>query len=420
MRYPIAFSVSCVFAAALAGAAAGQDAPHQGYSDTAAEYEVNGNVISNVDTSAFLWNPRGKSEEDLKARAQFLADAADTRTPEDIAADAPLMEKYKDAVVINSLMPTSVGILGNTVETFTDGVERNRRAGVTHVSASIVAFWSVNDMHRYMDNTDPVVDALGLKKVETTDEIRQANAEDRMTFMYNSQGFDQDFSDLDEVPRLRRRNVMIMNFVYNTENQLATGIEFNADPLNRYGLTNLGLGFVEVANRLGVILDVSHSSDKTAIDAAAASTKPVMASHNNAAAVYPMARNMSDEAILAVGATGGVVCTNGVGVFLSPDGNAQPETIAAHVVHTASLIAKEGTCFGSDYTHNLYDAMIIQVPLVDKYPPEKGFASPSQMAGIEDIWAVVRVLEDDHGWSEDEIRGFLGENLLRVYKANWE
>lgn len=402
----------------LATTASGQDI-HQGYSDTAPEYEVDGNVVSNVDTKAFLWNPRGKSDEELAARARFLADAADTRTPEQIAADAPIMARYADAVVINSLMPTSVGILGNTVETFTDGIERNRRAGVTHVSASIGAFWSVADMHGYMDNTDPVVDDLGLEKVTSTEAIRRANAEDRMTFMYNSQGFDQDFSDLDEVAGLHERGVMIANPIYNTENKLATGIEFNTDPLNPKGLTDLGIRFVGVANGMGMIVDVSHSSDKTAIDAAAASSRPIMASHNNAAAVYPMARNMSDEAIVAVGKTGGVVCTNGVGVFLSKDGNAQPETIAAHVVHTASLIGKEGTCFGSDYTHNLYDAMIIQVPLVDKYPPEKGFASPSQMAGIEDIWAVVRVLEDDYGWTEDEIRGFLGENLLRVYAANW-
>jgi membrane dipeptidase len=129
---------------------------------------------------------------------------------------------------------------------------------------------------------------------------------------------------------------------------------------------------------------------------------------------------MSDAGILAVGSTGGAVCANRVGVFLSEDGNAQAETIAAHVQHIADLIGKEGTCYGSDFTHNLYEAMIIQVPMIDKYPPEKGFAAPSQMASIEDIWAIVAVLEDKYGWNESEIRGFLGENLMRVYAANWD
>jgi microsomal dipeptidase-like Zn-dependent dipeptidase len=64
--------------------------------------------------------------------------------------------------------------------------------------------------------------------------------------------------------------------------------------------------------------------------------------------------------------------------------------------------------------------MFIQIPMVDQYPPEKGFGAPSQMASIEDIWAIVAVLEKKYKWNEEEIRGFLGENLLRVYKANWE
>jgi hypothetical protein len=51
--------------------------------------------------------------------------------------------------------------------------------------------------------------------------------------------------------------------------------------------------------------------------------------------------------------------------------------------------------------------------------PELGYGSPTQMAEPGDIWGVVRVLEEKHKWSEKEIRGFLGENTLRVYKANW-
>lgn len=400
--------------------AANADKVHQGYSDDASQYEVDGHLISNVDTGAFLWNPRGKSEDQLKARAQFLTDAADTRTAEQKKADIPYMEKYKDAIVINSLMPTSVGIIGNTVESFSAAVERNKNAGVTHFSSSVGAFHTKDVMYGFINDTDPVLEKLNVEKVSSTEAIREAKKEGRMTMMYNSQGFDYELDNLDYVPELREKGVMIMNFVYNTENHFATGIDFNNDPENTKGLTKLGEDFIKMANERGIIVDVSHSSDATAIDAARVSKKPILASHNNSATIYPMSRNSGDEAIKAIGSTGGAVCVNGVGVFLSKDGTAQAETIAKHVDHIAKLIGKEGTCYGSDYTHNLFDAMMIQVPMVDKYPPEKGFASPSQMAGIEDIWAIVAVLESEYGWSDDEIRGFLGENLLRVYKANWE
>ena len=96
-----------------------------------------------------------------------------------------------------------------------------------------------------------------------------------------------------------------MNFVYNTENHFATGINFNSDPENTDGVRELGREFIKMANERGIIVDVSHSSDATAIQAAELSTKPILASHNNSAAVFPMPRNMSDEGILAVGETGG-------------------------------------------------------------------------------------------------------------------
>jgi microsomal dipeptidase-like Zn-dependent dipeptidase len=377
-------------------------------------------VVSDTDVTARLWNPRGKSDELIAERARFLAKAAETRTVKEKEADKVYMERYKDAIVINSLMPTSVGIIGNTIKSFTDGVERNRRAGVTHVSASVGAFHPEQMMYGFIRDTDPVVIKLDLTKVRTTQDIRDAKSENRMTIMYNSQGFDDKMKDLSYVGSLHDKGVNIMNFVYNTENHLATGINFNSDPNNIKGITELGKAFINLANERGIIVDVSHSSDAAAIDAAKVSTKPILASHNNSSTIFNNPRNMSDEGIRAIGKTGGAVCVNGIGVFLSEDANAQAETIAEHVQHIADLIGKQGTCYGSDFTHNLEDAMFIQVPMVDQYPPEKGFGAPSQMASIEDIWAIVAVLEDKYQWNEGEIRGFLGENLLRVYEANWE
>jgi membrane dipeptidase len=116
----------------------------------------------------------------------FLADAAETRTPEEKESDKAYIQRYKDAIVINSLMPTSVGVIGNTVESFTDGVERNRRAGVTHASASIGAFHPEDVMFRNIIDTDPVIEKLGLSKARTTQDIRDAKANNRMTITYNS------------------------------------------------------------------------------------------------------------------------------------------------------------------------------------------------------------------------------------------
>jgi hypothetical protein len=104
-------------------------------------HQQNGFVISNEDISAYLWNPRGKTEEQIAARARFLTDAYDVkRTDEQQQRAQQAREKYADAIAINSLLPAVVGIVGNNADDFRRGLERNRDAGITLVSATAYAF----------------------------------------------------------------------------------------------------------------------------------------------------------------------------------------------------------------------------------------------------------------------------------------
>ena len=79
-----------------------EETVHQGYSDTAPQYEVNGFVISNVDVRAPLWNPRGKTEEQIAERAQFLLESYEvTRTPEQQArAASPTLEASAELTTV--------------------------------------------------------------------------------------------------------------------------------------------------------------------------------------------------------------------------------------------------------------------------------------------------------------------------------
>ena len=98
---------------------------HPGYSDTADAYEVDGKVVSNVDIEARLWNPRGKSQEQIDQRAEYLGTFFDLgRTEEERAGDAEIRARYPDAVVINALMPSGVGIQGVQEEHYAEAVRR--------------------------------------------------------------------------------------------------------------------------------------------------------------------------------------------------------------------------------------------------------------------------------------------------------
>jgi membrane dipeptidase len=101
------------------------------------------------------------------------------------------------------------------------------------------------------------------------------------------------------------------------------------------GLTDLGREYVKEAQRLGMLVDVSHISDQGFWDIMDITDSPVIASHSNSRAVWQHSRNITDDMFRAICKTGGVV-----GINLYPDflgENADLETVCRHVLHFASL-----------------------------------------------------------------------------------
>ena len=412
--------LALAIATALAGCGSreeGASGIHQGYSDTADQYEVDGVVVSNVDVRAKLWNPRGKSEEQITARVEYLASVYDVvRTEAQQQRAAEAREKYGEYIVINAMLPASVGIGGFTAENFERAVRRNRDAGITMVTGTVYAFPADGEttiLERIAASTE-VVRGLGLEIGDRTEAIRRANAEGTMVVMFNSQGADYFIEEPELLEQVRELGLQSSNFVYNSDNALAGGGTAQAS-----GVTDLGKTFIERANAVGIVVDCSHSSNQTCIDAASHSTRPVIMTHSNSYGLHPVSRNVTDEAILAIAASGGVICNTGVGLFLNEELDASPEEYAKHVVYTADLIGRDRTCFSTDYVHNIYEYLLGFVGNVDIYPPERGFGGPTSNMGPEHVWDVVGILEDQYGWSEQDIIGFLGENLMRVYEATW-
>ena len=375
--------------------------------------------VSDVDIKAKLWNPRGKSQDEIDARAEYVAEFLDgSRTAEERAADKDIKTRYKNAIVINALMPSGIGIQGVNEDKFKEAVEHNQGNDVTLISTSVWGFEGVNDVsfQDTIDRTDAAIEALGLVKVRSVEDIRRAKVENKLAVMYNSQGADFVIDDLDQVKWAKDNGIQVMNFTYNNDNALAGG---GQNPENN-GVTELGKRFIERMNKERVIVDCSHSSSQACIDMAKFSNRPVVASHSNVQTLFDTGRNISIEAIEAIAATEGVVCTVGVGLFLNSEGSAAMEDIAKHVHRVGELVGRDHTCYASDYSYMYKDFLKSFIAVVDKYPPEKGFGAPTQNAGGGDIWGVARVLEEKYQWSEQDIRGFLGENLMRVYAANWQ
>jgi len=182
------------------------------------------------------------------------------------------------------------------------------------------------------------------------------------------------------------------------------------------GLTGFGKQVVVEMNRLGMIIDVSHVSDKTFWDALEASEAPIFASHSSCRAICNVARNMTDEMIVAMAKKGGVVQINFSSAFLSQksadadrlaeaakSGKDMPELppagledAVAHINHVVKIAGIDAVGIGSDFDG------VRSVP-----------------TGLEDVSKfqnLTRALLEE-GYSASDIRKIYGGNTLRVMRA---
>ncbi len=366
------------------------------------------------------------TDKEIAARIEYLVKMSDARTSEDRLQDQEYRKKYEDAIVIESLAVGAPGWtnVNFTLEAFQSMVdERYWDKGMTMMNTTASngsegfadTYPRISGVRAYVENNK---DRYVL--IESVDDIYRAKKEGKFGIAVNFQSSDPLDSVVGNVQKYYDEGLRQLNFTYNQANYWANGSNDNAEGTEDNGLTAAGEELVRAMNAAGVVVDASHSSDQTAIEAAAITTKPMVLSHSNPRALRDIPRNSRDEAIKAVAETGGCICVNYLGGFLNEEGDASPEAIAKHVQYIRELVGWEATCGGSDYVHNYAQALDPIIRNQDKYPISSGYGTVTEMGFPEDIWGVARILEVQYNWTEEEIRGFLGENLLRVYKANWK
>lgn len=369
--------------------------------------------------------PRPTDEKDFPEYVEYLVEVSHPRTAEERKADDAIKARYKDALILDSLFVGGPGFpVGFTEVMYEEFTQHSADNDFTAVSATISngsdksveeVFERIRSLNQYWkDRGDKYV------QVMTVADIRAAKETGKLGVSHNFQSMNALGEDLGNIEKYYALGVRQMNFTYNVNNAFAAGGVANDEGEDDTGLTELGEQAVREMNRLGMVVDGSHSSDQTVIDAATVTSRPMILSHSNVATFQPISRNSSDAAIKAVAATGGVICVNFIGGFLNPQGDATPYSVAKHAEYIRNLVGAEHVGAGSDYVWNYADALLWILKNPEQFPPEMGYASPSHMGMPCDVWGVARELEVTFGWTEQEIRGFLGENVLRVYRANWK
>ncbi|MFO7248608.1 MAG: dipeptidase [Bacillota bacterium] len=143
---------------------------------------------------------------------------------------------------------------------------------------------------------------------------------------------------------LYRLGLRMVGLTWNEANEAADGC---GEPRGG-GLTRFGHALVEEANRLSLLLDVAHLSERGFWDVAAASNRPLVASHANCRAVHDHPRNLTDDQLRAIAQSGGVVGLTFVPDFLT-DGEATRDDVRRHLEHAVSVAGEDHVAFGSDF-----------------------------------------------------------------------
>jgi membrane dipeptidase len=260
-------------------------------------------------------------------------------------------------------------------------------------------------------------------KGETVKDIEYAAATGRIAHVFALEAATMIENEVDRLDVLYGFGVRQMGIAYSEANTLGSGLKERGDG----GLTYFGERAVERMNKLGIAIDVSHSGDRTAVDAIKASTKPVLITHAGARGLWPTNRMKTDETIIEAAKRGGVI-----GIEAAPHTTLSPahplhslESVMDHFSYCVDLVGLEHVSFGPDTLFGdhvgLHDAFSSNLSLgqahgkveYEKVPYVDGIENPA-----EEFYNIIGWLVK-HDYSDDEIRAVVGGNTLRVLKEVW-
>src|SRR2546426_3756506 len=373
------------------------------------------------------------------------------QSPSDVQVSARAKQIHERAIVIDTHDDTPQRLLFdknfNIGPRNKDGhvdIPRMREGGLDALFFSI---WVPSDLtgppavKRALDLIDSVREAVrtpphDLMLANTAADIRRAAAEHKIAALMGMEGghiIDDDLAVLRVYAALGVRYLTLTHFLNNNWADSST------DKPAHNGLTAFGKDVVRELNRLGVIVDVSHVSDKTFYDVLEVTKAPVMASHSSSRAISNHPRNMTDDMMRALAKNGGVVMINYAAAFLSEGFRVASEKKSGNIV--AAMAAMSKKCGGNEactimenerIEHEammkgelpkaMWDKIVehidhaVKVAGVDHVGLGSDFDGATMPIGMEDVSKLPKITDAllKKSYSEPDIEKILGGNILRV------
>lgn len=274
----------------------------------------------------------------------------------------------------------------------------------------------------------------------TAADIRRAKRQGKIAALMGIEGGHAIEDSLAALRDFYRLGIRYMTLTHNNTNNWADSnwVDQGREKSRHNGLSDFGKEVVREMNRLGMLVDISHVSDKTMSDVLDISTAPVIASHSSARALADHSRNINDDLLKRIAKNGGVVMINFYPAFIDDryrTESAQRDQRLKLQLDALGEQYKNDPPALREATRKLYAENPIYVPsytrIVDHIDHVKKVAGidnvgigsdydgvpllPEGMNGVEDLPLVTYEMLR-RGYTEQEIRKVLGENFLRAFE----
>ena len=188
----------------------------------------------------------------------------------------------------------------------------------------------------------------------SADDVRRAHAEGKTAIVFGFQNCSPIEDDIGLVEVCHQLGARFMQLSYNNQSLLATGCYEADDP----GITRMGRQVIHEMNRVGLVIDMSHSAERSTLEAIEISERPIAITHANPASWHPALRNKSDTVLKALAESGGMLGLSLYPHHLNEGSRCSLEDFCTMIARTAEVMGMEQIGFGSDLCQNQPDTVV--------------------------------------------------------------
>jgi len=266
------------------------------------------------------------------------------------------------------------------------------------------------------ENSDLIFLAKDFKDIE------KAKREKKTAIFFGFQNCSPIEDDIDLVKKVHELGCRFMQLTYNNQSLLATGCYEKVDS----GVTNFGREVIKEMNRVGIVVDMSHSAEKSTFDAIEFSEKPIAITHANPSFWHPAKRNKSSDLLKVLSDSGGILGLSLYPHHLKENTNCTLDSFCEMVARTADIMNINNIGIGSDLCLNQPDE-VVEWMRNGTWSKSKNYGEgsknkpgfPEQPEWFKDARGFVNIEKGlkKIGFSEIEINGILGNNWYNFYKT---